>query len=192
MISELHLNYSSRFSSSKLCCSAENMMKGISEEELYDILLLIIFTGGAVSSKGFSLFIMLLSMLVLILKMFRLVTQQSPECKAVLQEVTQLVEEKLASNSKAFQSTFGATQLKIDGDFLYFLEEVASIAFQYGNPDKLCTPMTEAKKAGEDLVVIDLQISLKILFSNLFYINKEAIFMEKAYAKYMKEYYIGS
>ncbi|CAH1417885.1 unnamed protein product [Lactuca virosa] len=75
-----------------------------------------------------------------------------PEYKAVLQEVSQLVEEKLASNSKALKTTFGATQLKIDGDFLYFLAEAASIAFQYGNPDKLCTPMTEAKKAGEDLV----------------------------------------
>ncbi|CAI9272301.1 unnamed protein product [Lactuca saligna] len=89
-----------------------------------------------------------------------------PECKAVLQEVTQLVEQKLASNSNALKTTFGATQLKIDGDFMYFLAEAASIAFQYGNPDKLCTPMTEAKKAGEDLV--------------------------KAYAKYVKEYYVGS
>ncbi|CAH1421473.1 unnamed protein product [Lactuca virosa] len=59
--------------------------------------------------------------------MQRLVTQQRPECKAVLQEVTQLVEEKLSSNSKALKTTFGATQLKIDGDFLYFLEEAASI-----------------------------------------------------------------
>ncbi|KAL4577696.1 hypothetical protein LXL04_013807 [Taraxacum kok-saghyz] len=89
-----------------------------------------------------------------------------PQCKAVLQEVTRLVEEKLASNSKALKTTFGATQLKIDGDFLYFLADAAAIAFQYGNPDKLCTPMTEAKKAGEDLV--------------------------NAYAKYVKEYYVGS
>ena len=29
-----------------------------------------------------------------------------------------------------------------------------ALQFQYGNPDKLCTPMTEAKKAGADLVVI--------------------------------------
>ncbi|CAI9272300.1 unnamed protein product [Lactuca saligna] len=89
-----------------------------------------------------------------------------PECKAVLQEVTQLVEQKLASNSNALKTTFGATQLKIDGDFLYFLADAAAIAFQYGNPDKLCTPMTKAKKAGEDLV--------------------------NAYAKYVKEYYVGS
>ncbi|KAD7479193.1 hypothetical protein E3N88_02329 [Mikania micrantha] len=89
-----------------------------------------------------------------------------PECKAVLQEVTQLVEEKLASNAKVLKTTFGASELKIDGDFLYFLADAAAIAFQYGNPDKLCTPMTEAKKAGDDLV--------------------------NAYAKYVKEYYVGS
>ncbi|KAI3519181.1 hypothetical protein L1887_08208 [Cichorium endivia] len=88
-----------------------------------------------------------------------------PECKAVLQEVTQLVEEKLASNSKALKTTFGASQLKIDGDFLYFLADATVIAIQYGNPDKLCTPMIEAKKAGEDLV--------------------------NAYAKYVKEYFVG-
>ncbi|KAF5768383.1 putative peptidase S28, alpha/Beta hydrolase [Helianthus annuus] len=63
------------------------------------------------------------------------------------QEVTQLVEEKLASNPKALKATFDATE------------------FQYGNPDKLCTPMIEAKKAGDDLV--------------------------NAYANYIKEYYVG-
>ncbi|XP_071705549.1 probable serine protease EDA2 [Rutidosis leptorrhynchoides] len=89
-----------------------------------------------------------------------------PECKAVLQEVTQLVEQKLASNGKALKAVFGATELKIDGDFLYFLADAAAIAFQYGNPDKLCTPMIEAKKAGDDLV--------------------------NAYSKYIKEYYIES
>ncbi|KAJ9540830.1 hypothetical protein OSB04_027336 [Centaurea solstitialis] len=89
-----------------------------------------------------------------------------PACKTVLQEVTKLVEEKLASNGKELKSMFGATELYIDGDFLYFLADAAAIAFQYGNPDKLCTPMTEAKKAGEDLV--------------------------GAYAKYVKEYYVGS
>ncbi|XP_024989439.1 probable serine protease EDA2 [Cynara cardunculus var. scolymus] len=89
-----------------------------------------------------------------------------PECKTVLQEVTQLVEEQLGSNGKALKSKFGASELQIDGDFLYFLADAAAIAFQYGNPDKLCTPMTEAKKAGEDLV--------------------------SAYAKYVKEFYVGS
>ncbi|KAJ6678734.1 PROTEASE S28 PRO-X CARBOXYPEPTIDASE-RELATED [Salix viminalis] len=67
------------------------------------------------------------------------------ECKAALQETTQLVEERLASNKKA---------LEIDGDFLYFLADAAAIAFQYGNPDKLCPPLVQAKKDGEDLVEV--------------------------------------
>lgn len=69
-------------------------------------------------------------------------------------------------------------QLEIDGDFLYFLADAAVTAvglvsfsvtfirilwsvivlcvilqFQYGNPDKLCIPLVEAKKSGENLVV---------------------------------------
>lgn len=28
-----------------------------------------------------------------------------------------------------------------------------TLQFQYGNPDRLCSPLIEAKKAGEDLVV---------------------------------------
>ncbi|GKG48960.1 hypothetical protein Tco_0513107, partial [Tanacetum coccineum] len=35
---------------------------------------------------------------------------------------------------------------------MYLLADGAAEAIQYGNPDKLCTPMIEAKKAGEDLV----------------------------------------
>ncbi|KAA8531953.1 hypothetical protein F0562_006905 [Nyssa sinensis] len=89
-----------------------------------------------------------------------------PECKAVLQEVNQLVEQKLATNGKALKTLFGAAELKIDGDFLYFLADAAVIAFQYGNPDILCSPLIQAKKAGEDLV--------------------------DAYASYVKEYYVGS
>ncbi|XP_071707623.1 probable serine protease EDA2 [Rutidosis leptorrhynchoides] len=54
-----------------------------------------------------------------------------PECKAVLQEVTQLVEQKLASNGKALKAVFGATELKIDGDFLYFLADAAAIAVSF-------------------------------------------------------------
>ncbi|KAK6258238.1 hypothetical protein SCA6_012712 [Theobroma cacao] len=89
-----------------------------------------------------------------------------PECKAALQETTQLVDQRLPSNGKELKTLFGAAELEIDGDFLYFLADAAVIAFQYGNPDKLCTPLVEAKKAGEDLVA--------------------------AYAKYVKEYYVGS
>lgn len=87
-----------------------------------------------------------------------------PECKAVLQEITKLVDQMLASNGKALKTLFGATELKINGDFLYFLADAAVIAFQYGNPDKLCSPLIEAKKAGEDLV--------------------------SAYATYVKDYYV--
>ncbi|GLT39214.1 hypothetical protein SLA2020_134200 [Shorea laevis] len=89
-----------------------------------------------------------------------------PECKAALQETTQLVEQGLASNNKELKTLFGATKLSIDGDFLFFLADAAAIAFQYGNPDVLCTPLVEAKKAGQDLLA--------------------------AYAKFVKEYYLGS
>ncbi|OAY60835.1 probable serine protease EDA2 [Manihot esculenta] len=88
------------------------------------------------------------------------------ECKAALQESTRLVEERLASNRNAVKKLFGAAELENDGDFLYFLADAAVTAFQYGNPDKLCTPLVEAKKAGEDLV--------------------------EAYAKYVKEIYVGT
>ncbi|KAJ9564393.1 hypothetical protein OSB04_000359 [Centaurea solstitialis] len=89
-----------------------------------------------------------------------------PECKAVLQEVTQLVEQRLPFEGEALKTIFGASELKVDGDFLYYLADAAAVAFQYGEPDKLCIPMTNAKKAGEDLV--------------------------GAYAKYVNEYYVGT
>ncbi|KAK4585237.1 hypothetical protein RGQ29_022768 [Quercus rubra] len=88
------------------------------------------------------------------------------ECKAALQETNKLVEQRLATDAKAVKTLFGAAELEIDGDFFYFLADAAAIAFQYGNPDKLCSPLVEAKKAGDDLV--------------------------DAYAKYVKEYYLGS
>lgn len=89
-----------------------------------------------------------------------------PECKAVLQEITHLVEQRLEADAEEVKSLFGASQLKIDGDFMYFLADAAAIGFQYGNPDKVCVPVTEAKKAGEDLV--------------------------EAYATYVKEFFIKS
>ncbi|KAL1810185.1 hypothetical protein ACET3Z_027175 [Daucus carota] len=89
-----------------------------------------------------------------------------PECKSVLQEVTTLVDQRLASDGNSLKKLFNAAELKIDGDFLYFLADAAAIAFQYGNPDRLCSPLIEAKKAGEDLV--------------------------SAYAKYVNEYYVKS
>ncbi|KAL6583232.1 putative serine protease eda2 [Orobanche minor] len=88
------------------------------------------------------------------------------ECKSVLQEITGLVDERLGSNEKALKTLFSAAELKDNGDFLYFLADAAVTAFQYGNPDKLCVPLVEAQKAGEDLV--------------------------EAYATYVKEYYVKS
>ncbi|KAM1701676.1 probable serine protease EDA2 [Malus sylvestris] len=89
-----------------------------------------------------------------------------PECKAALQETTHLVEQSLTTNGQAIKALFGASQLDIDGDFMYFLADAAVIAFQYGNPDKLCSPLVQAKTNGEDLV--------------------------EAYAKYIKDYYLGT
>ncbi|XP_011090436.1 probable serine protease EDA2 isoform X1 [Sesamum indicum] len=89
-----------------------------------------------------------------------------PECKPVLQEITRLVDQRLGSNAEAVKTLFNATELKNDGDFLYFLADAAVVAIQYGNPDKLCIPLIEAKKAGADLV--------------------------EAYATYVKDYYVGS
>ncbi|PON99506.1 Peptidase S [Trema orientale] len=86
-----------------------------------------------------------------------------PECKAALQEITRLVDQRLITEAKSVKALFGAAELEIDGDFLYFLADAAVTAFQYGNPDRLCSPLVQAKKNGEDLV--------------------------DAYAKYIKEYY---
>ncbi|KAL8473770.1 hypothetical protein ACS0TY_029899 [Phlomoides rotata] len=75
-----------------------------------------------------------------------------PECKAVLQEITSLVDQRLESNGNELKALFNASELKDDGDFLYFLADAAVTAIQYGSPDKLCPPLVEAKKAGENLV----------------------------------------
>lgn len=75
-----------------------------------------------------------------------------PECKAILQEITQLVDQRLASNADAVKKLFGASELKSDGDFLYFLADAAVMPFQYGYPEQLCPPLVKAKKDGDDLV----------------------------------------
>ncbi|CAJ2635713.1 unnamed protein product [Trifolium pratense] len=75
-----------------------------------------------------------------------------PECKAVLQETTQLIETKLATNGKALRATFNANDLVIDGDFLSYLADAAVAAVQYGYQDRLCKPIVEAKRDGVDLV----------------------------------------
>ncbi|PKA46636.1 putative serine protease EDA2 [Apostasia shenzhenica] len=75
-----------------------------------------------------------------------------PACKAVLQEITKLVDEQLSSDSGAVKSLFGASTVKNDVDFLYLLADAAAIAFQYGNPDVLCGPLVDAKNSQKNLV----------------------------------------
>ncbi|PIA57138.1 hypothetical protein AQUCO_00600106v1 [Aquilegia coerulea] len=89
-----------------------------------------------------------------------------PDCKATLQNITKLVEKELDTNKEAVKALFGAAELKNDADFLYLLADAAVTAFQYGNPDMLCTPLVQAKKGGKDLV--------------------------NAYANFVKDYYLGS
>lgn len=89
-----------------------------------------------------------------------------PECKSVLQEITKLVDQQLLSDGVAVKDLFGASLVTNDVDFLYLLADAAVIAFQYGNPEVLCSPLLEAKKSEENLV--------------------------DAYAKYVKEYYLGT
>nr|CAD1836318.1 unnamed protein product [Ananas comosus var. bracteatus] len=95
------------------------------------------------------------------------------ECKAVLQEITRLVEEQLQSDGRSVKSLFSASMLSNDVDFLYFWQMLLlqryhyrHNLFQYGNPDVLCSPLIDAKKNGEDLV--------------------------EAYAHFVKDYYIDS
>ncbi|VAH17273.1 unnamed protein product [Triticum turgidum subsp. durum] len=89
-----------------------------------------------------------------------------PECKEALQEVTRLVDGQLQSGHNSVKELFGAKMLENDGDFLYLLADAAAIAFQYGNPDVLCSPLVEAKKNGTDLV--------------------------EAFARYVNDYYVGT
>ncbi|XP_048530643.1 probable serine protease EDA2 isoform X2 [Triticum urartu] len=75
-----------------------------------------------------------------------------PQCKAALQEITRLVDEQLRLDSHSVKALFGADSLKNDGDFLFLLADAAATTFQYGNPDALCSPLSNAKKKGESLV----------------------------------------
>lgn len=75
-----------------------------------------------------------------------------PSCKGALQEVTRLAEQGLSNNAKALKSLFGAEKMKNDGDFLYMLADAAVMAFQYGNPDTLCSPLVNANASGNNLL----------------------------------------
>ncbi|PKU84916.1 putative serine protease EDA2 [Dendrobium catenatum] len=65
-------------------------------------------------------------------------------------------------------------QVKDDVDFLYLLADAAAIAFQYGNPDVLCSPLLEAKKSKQNLVLerefeyIQIQPELNSLYPEIF------------------------
>ncbi|KFK40185.1 hypothetical protein AALP_AA3G341500, partial [Arabis alpina] len=74
------------------------------------------------------------------------------ECKAALQETNKLMELRLKVNGRSVKALFNATELDVDADFLYLTADAAVMAFQYGNPDKLCVPLVQAKKNGGDLV----------------------------------------
>ncbi|KAK8327651.1 hypothetical protein V6Z12_A11G197200 [Gossypium hirsutum] len=103
-----------------------------------------------------------------------------PECKAVLQEITELVDRSLETNKKELKKQFGAAE--VESSFPLFLHCINPLlklqsddvllklssphTFQYGHPDALCTPLVDTKKAGMDLVA--------------------------AYAKYVKEYFVGT
>eukprot|EP00250_Pteridium_aquilinum_P005575 c15647_g1_i1 orf=140-1612(+) len=77
-----------------------------------------------------------------------------PACSEALKEVTALVEKGLVQNATAVKSMFGAEQLTIDGDFMYFLADAAAIAFQYGNPDTLCGTLVSGRLREQDLLEV--------------------------------------
>ncbi|KAM0836295.1 hypothetical protein ACQ4PT_062434 [Festuca glaucescens] len=101
-----------------------------------------------------------------------------PECKAALQETTRVVDEQLQSDSHSVKALFGAQTLKNDGDFLFLLADAATTTFQYGNPDAVCSPLTNAKKNGKDLVETYAQ------FVRDYYIKK----LETTVSSYDQEY----
>lgn len=77
-----------------------------------------------------------------------------PACSKALRNITALVEAGLLQNATAVKSKFGAEQLVIDGDFMYFLADAAAIAFQYGNPDTLCGPVVSGRPHEQDLLEV--------------------------------------
>ncbi|THU73610.1 hypothetical protein C4D60_Mb04t24660 [Musa balbisiana] len=76
------------------------------------------------------------------------------ECKAVLQEITALVDRKLEEEGQQVKNLFGAAKISNNVDFLYLLADAAAAAFQYGFPDDLCSPLVDAKTNGKDLLVV--------------------------------------
>ncbi|BFI08382.1 hypothetical protein MPTK1_2g21240 [Marchantia polymorpha subsp. ruderalis] len=81
-----------------------------------------------------------------------------PVCASALRQVTAEVEEAVKKNATAIKELFSAGQLKNDGDFFYFLADAAAIAFQYGNPDRLCKPLEEVYTNNGDVVAAYAEI----------------------------------
>ncbi|XP_074561075.1 putative serine protease EDA2 [Curcuma longa] len=76
-----------------------------------------------------------------------------PECKAVLQEITNLAEKKLQDDGKSVKNLLGAP--KINDDYLLcLLADAAGSAIQEGSPDELCYPLIDAKKNGTNLLEV--------------------------------------
>ncbi|CAL9164035.1 unnamed protein product [Musa hybrid cultivar] len=101
------------------------------------------------------------------------------ECKAVLQEITTLVDRKLEEEGQQVKNLFGATKISNNVDFLYLLADAAAAAFQYGFPDDLCSPLVDAKTNGKDLLV---HLYLLLL------IHQD--YLNRVYATYVKDYYL--
>ncbi|KAG6518809.1 hypothetical protein ZIOFF_022290 [Zingiber officinale] len=94
------------------------------------------------------------------------------ECKSALQQITYLVDEELKTDSKSVKNLFAAAELKNDVDFLYLLADAAAIAFQYGNPDVLCSPIVDAMKNGKNLLVsFSLALCFHMIFAIFYFIN---------------------
>ncbi|TVU32048.1 hypothetical protein EJB05_23764 [Eragrostis curvula] len=101
-----------------------------------------------------------------------------PECKAALQEITKLVDERLRLDSRSVKALFAAETLR-DDDFLFFLADASAVTFQYGDPDALCSPLINAKKNGKNLVDTYAQ------FVKDYYIEE----METPVSSYDQEYF---
>ncbi|GJP39543.1 hypothetical protein CLOM_g23904 [Closterium sp. NIES-68] len=76
-----------------------------------------------------------------------------PLCATILRNITRRVELQLASSAaerRAVKQLFAAHSVEHDGDFLFLLADAAVFAFQYGRPDQLCDPLTQAHAKGSD------------------------------------------
>eukprot|EP00033_Pygsuia_biforma_P000304 GCRY01000372.1.p1 GENE.GCRY01000372.1~~GCRY01000372.1.p1 ORF type:complete len:492 (+),score=117.28 GCRY01000372.1:92-1477(+) len=71
-----------------------------------------------------------------------------PTCAAALRATTKKLEEQYSYEVKAL---FDAEHME-EGDFWYLIADAAALAIQYGSPDVLCGPMSQAYLNNEDLI----------------------------------------